>query len=589
MGYILYGILGGFLGWFVQIILFIIIFYKLSSLKKELREIKSGVPHKDLPATTPANIGVLPTDYLNVQSAISINQNVASTPVTQPMVEEGPSWFKENILLKIGVLMIIIGFGWFVSYAFTHNWIGPVGRITLGVIAGTILTFVGTMRLAKNLVQGNALTILGSALIVLTLISGTYIYGFFPPVVLLALVFIVSLYVTISAMAYSSEKLAIYGILVSLFAPQFSSVSMLPVVLYLYLLIVSATTIWISVAKDWRNVSAIGITGVLLYTLKTVFGGVGQEEYKFIVLIIAYAIAVLYLLVNIWGLIKNKLQADQIDVYLSFFNTAIILGFTNSIVPTVYKSLIVSAWMLVYALSGFYVFQKTKKEKLFYIHALISVFLLAVATSIELSGPTLVIAFAIEASIIAVASFVVTNRVEVSEKMSLLLAVPFIMSLQSLVSSNWSKGVLHSDFTVLFVMAVILALLGVFYKMNKREDSVGVKVYEVAFIASTFYVYALIWLSLHFLMDSDSAVFVSLFIYTVVGLGTHFAGIFKHNESMRKYGMFILILVVMRLVLVDVWKMELVLRVVTFIVLGVMFMSSAFISKSQKNNNLIKT
>jgi uncharacterized membrane protein len=83
--------------------------------------------------------------------------------------------------------------------------------------------------------------------------------------------------------------------------------------------------------------------------------------------------------------------------------------------------------------------------------------------------------------------------------------------------------------------------------------------------------------------DSDSAVFLSLFVYTITGLTTHFYGLFNHSTGLKKYGMTLLILVVARLVLVDVWHMELLLRVVTFIVLGIMFMSTAFISKSQNN------
>jgi uncharacterized membrane protein len=118
--------------------------------------------------------------------------------------------------------------------------------------------------------------------------------------------------------------------------------------------------------------------------------------------------------------------------------------------------------------------------------------------------------------------------------------------------------------------------------MNEAESDSDLKIHQVAYIVSSVYVFALVWLVNHsIILNDDTAVFISLFIYTVVGLGTHFYGLFNGSDPLRKYGMALLVLVVIRLILVDVWNMDLVLRVITFIVLGVMFMSSAFISKKQ--------
>jgi hypothetical protein len=36
-------------------------------------------------------------------------------------------WIKEDWLMKLGALLLLIGFGWLASYAFLHNWIGPHG------------------------------------------------------------------------------------------------------------------------------------------------------------------------------------------------------------------------------------------------------------------------------------------------------------------------------------------------------------------------------------------------------------------------------------------------------------------------------
>lgn len=40
-------------------------------------------------------------------------------------------------------MLLLIGFGWLTTYAFLNNWIGPMGRIALGIIAGSLFILLG--------------------------------------------------------------------------------------------------------------------------------------------------------------------------------------------------------------------------------------------------------------------------------------------------------------------------------------------------------------------------------------------------------------------------------------------------------------
>ena len=77
-----------------------------------------------------------------------------STPMT--VSDEGAfvKWLKEDWLQKLGSLLLLIGLGWFTTYAFMNNWIGPVGRITLGLILGLVVLVLGHFRIKKYLNQG---------------------------------------------------------------------------------------------------------------------------------------------------------------------------------------------------------------------------------------------------------------------------------------------------------------------------------------------------------------------------------------------------------------------------------------------------
>lgn len=578
------------------LILVIFLFFKVSSLgvsvkllEKEVSLLKKGV--QDTPVAHNVSLPVsehAPDMIVDNSADISaIDLEKARQLYTEPIDVSNDvdviNWFKENWLLKVGVFMILAGFGWFVSYAFVHDWIGPVGRIMLGFISGALLTAFGTYRASKSEVQGNTFSILGTSLVIITALAGQYFYEFFSTPAILAIIFLVSAYISFFAVASSNKRLAFYGIVMALVAPYFSHISLDDQVgLYAYLLVLSLATTWVAVVRGWRPVIAIGITGVLFYVLDIVNSDLLINPSKYTILLVLYAISLVYLSVGVWSLIKDKLRADGIDMYLTILNTALVLISTVKIVPTVLQSLVIAGWMIIYALAGTLVFEKTKNETLLYLHALASIVLLGVATSIELSGATLVIAFTIEAVIISFASYVVTEKVETAEVFGLLMGIPFVMSIPSIISSKWDLGVFHSDFAVMLVVALAFGALGVLYSLEKKEHASGFRPFHLSFIMSTFYLLVLVWLVSHsILVDQDSAVFVSLLVYTIIGLSTHFIGLFNKRVVLKNYGTTLLTLVVIRLILVDVWNMDLSLRVVTFIVLGVLFISTAFISKKQ--------
>jgi hypothetical protein len=171
----------------------------------------------------------------------------------------------------------------------------------------------------------------------------------------------------------------------------------------------------------------------------------------------------------------------------------------------------------------------------------------------------------------------------------MLMIIPALLSLESFVSSSWSQGVLHDDFGVLSVMGLLLVGLGIFYyfaeqKADTYNDVSNPKMYPGLLVGGTLYFLALIWLVPGALFINDgAAVLTSLVIYTIIGIFAYFTGLFQKIELLKYYGGILLLAVVLRLVLIDVWDMALAERIITFISIGVLFISTAFIGKNIKN------
>src|SRR3989344_1249789 len=194
------------------IVLIVILFVQLSNLRKRVSdlELDSG----RAPAGTPS---VSTQQVQSVQTAFSNTTIVTSTGPTT--LDKFFKWCTEDWLLKLGALLLLIGFGWFASYAFLHNWIGPVGRITAGLIAGVLILMLGWWRIRNYLHQGGIFLVLGSTTILLTIYAAREIYDFFTPSIALIVMFLSALVVTVASVRHKSKQLAILSIALAGIAP----------------------------------------------------------------------------------------------------------------------------------------------------------------------------------------------------------------------------------------------------------------------------------------------------------------------------------------------------------------------------------
>ena len=72
-------------------------------------------------------------------------------------------------------------------------------------------------------------------------------------------------------------------------------------------------------------------------------------------------------------------------------------------------------------------------------------------------------------------------------------------------------------------------------------------------------------------------------IYTIIGLITYFYGMFNGKKVVQFYGGTLLGIVVLRLLLADVWRMDMGRRIATFFLVGALLISTAFIGKKKQN------
>lgn len=561
---------------FITFVIGVVILFFLININGRVKQLEELIKHNPKPvAKTKSSAVSQPTIQFQTEPETSTYQSSSGpTPVNRFF-----AWLKEEWLMKLGALLLLIGFGWLATYAFLNNWIGPMGRIVLGIVAGTLILILGWWRAQKFLHQGGIFMVLGSTTILLTLFAAREIYDFFTPATALALMFLSTVFVALASVKFKSRSLSLASLILAGVAPLLTN-SPVPnyVSLFLYLFVVILGALLVVFFTGQREVTLAALVLVALYSAPHLLNSASSDLGT--LLLFAYAFAAVFFIANIMGIVRSKDSDISLQLLTAVGNGLLLLAWIMIAAPTEWQSLIISAWMIVFLIGAFLLFKINHKREPFYVYAGVGVAMLAAATSAELQGATLTIAYTIESALISIVQYFVMRDATSAQRLNVLFIVPVILSSQSIISTNWNVGIWHKDFFVLLILSLTLFGLGLFFRtINKPSPRL--------LVAGSIYAYILLWLSLGSLFPTGNlAVMVSLVMYTIIGIIVYFSGVTHNIKGRRMYGAALIGFVVARLFLVDVWNMELTGRIITFFAVGALLMSTAFLGRKKNSEKI---
>lgn len=570
----------------LTVVVGIIILILYFNLRNRIASLEQLIKNLNVPKQpTPQISGPLyehPINQIPIATSNSV-VNIAPVSTGPTSFDKFVAWLKDDWLLKFGILLLLFGFGWFATYAFAHNWIGPMGRITLGVIAGILFLILGSWRIKTLLHQGGAFLVLGSTTVLLTIYAAREVYDFFTPFSALSIMFLSTAFVAFVSVKYKNRSLALASLVLAGIAPLLTNSPTNDYVgLFTYLLVVILGAIWITFLTGRRELTTAALILLTFYSLPHLSSYVSTD--KGVLLLFIYAFVSIFFLANISALIKLKGKDIMPDVITAGGNGLLLLAWIFYAAQDEWKSLIISAWMIVFVVGSYLIYKLNNNKVAFYTYAGLGVAMLGAATSTELNGASLTIAYALESAMVSLVIYYALKDLKLASQAVVLLVGPIWLSFGSFFNDSWEYAVFNKDFFVLFVLASISFILGsLFWQEKKRNNDPEVwDMGPILIKIGSVYAYALIWKTLHAtIVDGDMATMVSLSIYTIVGIVTYFYGKLETRKSFMVYGGILLGCVIARLFIVDVWKMELTGKIITFFLLGTLLVSTAFIGKKK--------
>lgn len=510
----------------------------------------------------------------------------AAQPAGPNALERFGAWVKEDWLMKLGAFLFVIGCGWFVSYAFANNWIGPVGRISLGIIVGALVMAFGYWRMIRFPSQGAVFMALGAGVAILSIFAGRAVYHFFTPASAIAFDFIFVAFVSVASYKFNVRSLAFSAQVLAFASPLLTAGQTDPPFLFSYLLVVSLATLVLAGLLGWRDLIVSSLLFVGLYSLPYFSGHSSTGIYGTnapVILNFAYLFAMLYFFTGMFAVVKKGVENAQGEIALAVGNGLFLFLWIYTVGADEWQTLLFSAWAIVFAVGSFVAFRFSSKLHPFYAYGSVAVAFIAAATAAQLDGAALTFAFSVEAFMVIVTVLALTKSAKVASSALLLFFAPIILSFSSMVKYLAAHELFTKDFFVLIFLAIFLIFAGRLIRAaeEKGQEKDGSSVWAAAIVFGTLYLWFTVWCFMHILMPEtpDMATLATLVIYTIAGLWAYFAGLYGNDISRRVYGAALLIFVVVRLLLIDVWSMELFGRVITFFAIGILLMSTAFLTK----------
>lgn len=166
-------------------------------------------------------------------------------------------------LLRIGILILVVGIGFFLKYSIEHGLIAPTARVLLSAAAGLGMLIAGTQILGgKYHVLGQGLMGGGVATLYFSVFAAHNFYELIPLYWAFALMAVVTLLAGGMAVRFNSILVAVLGIIGGYGTPVMLSTGAVEFVgLYGYMLMLGIGILGICYWKDWPLLNYLAFVG----------------------------------------------------------------------------------------------------------------------------------------------------------------------------------------------------------------------------------------------------------------------------------------------------------------------------------------
>ncbi|MFV0541045.1 MAG: DUF2339 domain-containing protein [Aestuariibaculum sp.] len=412
----------------------------------------------------------------------------------KPIAPQKKSWFEkfrennpdlekfvgENLINKIGILILVLGISFFVKYAIDRDWINEPARVGIGILAGALVMMVAH-RLKKNYAAFSSVLVAGAiSIFYFTIAIAFHDYQLFSQTVAFAIMVVITAFSAFVSVAYNRQELAVLSLIGGFAVPfMVSTGEGNYMVLFTYITILNIGILAIAYFRKWNIVSILSFlfTSILFVSwfVKEMFENT-EFPHKG-----AFAFATLfYFMFSVLIVLNNVRNNGKFSIWeygIIIANTFVYFGLGLSIINDLDLplkgafTLSLAAYNLIY---GFVLYRKfgIDKKAVYLLIGLVLTFV-TLTIPIQFEGNYITLFWAAEA--------VLLLWLSQKSKINLFKIGALIVQFLAIISLfiDWVKYYLDNDddltlvFNPIFItgLVVVASLVGAYFLLKKKPET----------------------------------------------------------------------------------------------------------------------
>lgn len=240
----------------------------------------------------------------------------------------------ENLINKIGILILVLGISFFVKYAIDKDWINEPARVGIGILAGAIVMFVAH-KLKANYKAFSSVFVAGAVgIFYLTIGIAFHDYQLFSQTVAFIIMVVITAFSAFVSVSYDRKELAVLTLIGGFAVPFMVSTGEGNYkVLFSYLVVLNLGMLTIAYFKKWNLVTILAF----IFTI-SIYTAWFQAEYSADKLPHsgAFMFATIFYIIFSFAIVisnlRGKNQFSKIDYALFLGNTFFFFGMGLTII-----------------------------------------------------------------------------------------------------------------------------------------------------------------------------------------------------------------------------------------------------------------
>ncbi|MFV0571648.1 MAG: DUF2339 domain-containing protein [Xanthomarina gelatinilytica] len=264
------------------------------------------VPEKiieeEIPSVVEENIEVVAAEIPETEAVETILPETEKIEVfteseknlTEPYVQK-KSWFEtfkennpdlekfigENLINKIGILILVLGVSYFVKFAIDKDWINEPARVGIGILAGSLVMAVAH-KLKQNFAAFSSVLVAGAiSIFYFTIAIAFHEYHLFSQTVAFAIMAGITTFSVLVSVSYNRQELAVLSLIGGFAVPFMVSTGQGNyVVLFTYIAILNIGILAISYFKKWNIVTLLSFIFTTILFIGWCISEIGSETFS---------------------------------------------------------------------------------------------------------------------------------------------------------------------------------------------------------------------------------------------------------------------------------------------------------------------